>query len=366
MMWLKKPAATAGGDRSLVAAIWILVIFGLVMLASASSVVAYNQYQDGNYFIKHQLIHFVIGLAVFLFLARLDYQYLKKLGLPLFIISIILLLAVFIPGLALGNRARSWINIFGFSLQPAELVKFSFLVYLSALFAGSNSARERTMPFFVAFGLIAVLMLLQPDLGTLVIISIIALAVYYIAGGSRKVIGGCLAGGALLLLVFLAIKPYQQDRFRCWFNTNYSPQEKCYQLNQSLLAVGSGGLIGRGLGQSRQKFLYLPEVQNDFIFGIIAEEVGFIFCLILILLYAFIFLKGYKIAYRIGDEFGRNLSFGIVIWIVVQAIINIGGVINFMPMTGVPLPLVSYGGSAVLANMAALGVLVNISKHAKT
>ncbi len=361
MIWQKKP--TAQTDRSLVVVIWVLVAFGLVMLASASSVVAYNQYQDGNYFIKHQLLNYLIGLVVFWLLSRLDYQYLKRIGLFLLISSVVLLLLVFVPGLAKGGRAMSWINIFGFSLQPSELVKFCFLVYISALFANAESAAAKTVPFLMSFAVIALLMLMQPDLGTLIIITITALSVYYIAGGSLKVIGGILLGGALCLSVLLAIKPYQQDRFHCFFNPAFSPGDKCYQLNQSLIAVGSGGLIGRGLGESRQKFLYLPEVQNDFIFGIIAEEVGFVFCLVMILLYGFIFLKGYKIAYRVGDDFGRNLSFGIVVWLMAQAIVNIGGVINFMPMTGVPLPLVSYGGSAVLANMAALGVLVNISKQ---
>lgn len=359
----KKSLPAEQGDRSLMAAIWILVIFGLVMLASATSVVAYNQYQDGNYFIKHQLLNYIIGLGAFWLLSRLDYQYLKKIGLFVLVCSVILLIMVFIPGLSKGDRARSWLNIFGFSLQPSELVKLSFLIYLSALFSSMDAVKEKIIPFFTSFGIIALLMLAQPDLGTLIIISCIAFAVYYIAGGSLKVIGVCLLGAGFALSVLLMIKPYQRDRFHCFFNPGFDTREKCYQINQSLIAVGSGGFFGRGLGASRQKFLYLPEVQNDFIFGIIAEEVGFIFSVALILLFAFIFLKGYKIAYRVNDEFGRNLSYGIVVWIAVQALINIGGVVNFMPMTGVPLPMVSYGGSAVLANMAALGILVNISKH---
>jgi len=365
MIWQKKSAQASEPDRSLVVAIWILVVFGLIMLASASSVVAYNQYQDGNYFIKHQLINYVIGLVVFLLLSRLDFQYFKKLGLPLFIFSIILLLLVFVPGLASGSRAQSWINIFGFSLQPSELVKLCFLIYLSALFANGRSASEKTLPFFITYGIIAFLMLLQPDLGTLIIITAVALSVYYTAGGRLKIILAFFALGLLSLLVLVSINPYQKNRFHCFIDPNFSPKEYCYQINQSLIAVGSGGLIGRGIGMSRQKFLYLPEVQNDFIFGIIAEEIGFIFSSVLVLLYVFIFVKGYKTAYRINDDFGRNLAIGIVVWLMVQAIVNIGGVINFMPMTGVPLPLVSYGGSAVLANMAALGILVNISKNTR-
>lgn len=345
------------------AAIWILVIFGLIMLASASSVAAYSQYGDSYYFIKHQLIHCLIGLAVFALLTRLDLRFLKKLGLPLLIISVVLLCLVFVPGLAAGTRARSWINIFGFSVQPAEFVKFCFLIYLSALFANGSAVREKAVPFFLTYGVIAALMLAQPDLGTLLIITAMAVGVYYIAGGSLKIILSFAVVGLLGVSLLLSINQYQQNRFKCFLNPGFSPQEYCYQINQSLIAAGSGGWLGRGLGGSRQKFLYLPEVQNDFIFGIIAEEVGWIFSVLLILLYAFIVLKGYKIAYRARDDFERNLAFGVVIWLAVQMVINIGGVINFMPMTGVPLPLISYGGSALLANLAALGVLVNISRH---
>jgi len=362
MIWRKAPSA-ASTDRLLIAAVFLVAVFGLVMLASASSAVSYSLHQDPNYFIKHQLISYVIGLAAFWLLARLDYRYLQKIGWPLFGLSLVLLILVLIPGLAKSDRARSWLNIFGFSVQPSELLKFSFLVYLSALFAAKEAVKEKITPFAVSFGVVALLMLAQPDLGTLIIIALMALAVYYIAGGSWKFIGLAFLGAAVCLTILLSVFSYQRDRLSCFLNPAANTRGACYQINQSLIAVGSGGWFGRGLGASRQKFLYLPEVQNDFIFAIIAEEVGLVAGLILLAFYAVIFLKGYHIAYRAKDEFGRNLSFGIVVWLATQVIINIGGVINFMPMTGVPLPLVSYGGSAVVANLAALGVLVNIGKN---
>jgi len=189
------------------------------------------------------------------------------------------------------------------------------------------------------------------------------LTVYFISGGSGKYIAAFIGVGLLVMALLVSVNEYQQNRFRCLINPAYSPQKYCYQINQSLIAIGSGGPFGRGLGGSRQKFLYLPEVQNDFIFSIIAEETGWLISVLLVTAYGFIFWRGYLIAKRSADDFGRNLSIGIVTWVAVQAIINIGGITNFLPMTGVPLPLVSYGGSAVLSNLAALGMLINISRQ---
>lgn len=365
MMQFSKSRAVAGSDRWLVLAVLLLSIFGLVMLTSTSSIAAYQAYQDSYYFLKHQIIHFLVGGLLFWLLARFDYRRLQPLALPIFIGSVLLLLLVFIPGLASGSRAHSWINIFGFSLQPSEFVKLGFLIYLSALFAREGGATTKTKAFIISYGLIALLMVLQPDLGTLIIITVIALALYFVNGGHLKKIATFLLFGALVMFLFLAIKPYQRDRIKCFISPAFSTGDKCYQINQSLIAVGSGGVIGRGLGASRQKFLYLPEVQNDFIFAVIAEEVGFILAGLLIGIYIFIFIRGQRIAKNINEPFGQSLAIGIVTWLMVQTIINIGGAINFMPMTGVPLPLVSYGGTAVVAVLASLGILVNMSRHSK-
>jgi cell division protein FtsW len=173
--------------------------------------------------------------------------------------------------------------------------------------------------------------------------------------------------GAIVLGSLIAIPQgrYRLERFRCLFDSTYSPQEACYQLNQSLIAVGSGGIFGRGLGESRQKFLYLPEVQNDFIFAIIAEETGLVFSIILLLLFALLFYRGQMIASRAPDSFGRNLATGIMVWLTIQVILNIGGIISLLPMTGVPLPFISYGGSAMIAGLAGLGIVAGISKQSK-
>lgn len=358
-------------DYALIAVVGIILIFGLIMLSSATSAISYaTKQQDVYYFFKHQLFGLGLGLLAFFFFARIDYHIWKKYAMSFLVFSVILLLLVFIPGLSAHyGKARSWINVFGYSLQPSEFVKISFLLYLAAWLESRRGKlahfQEGFGPFLTVLGAVGVLMLLQPDFGTLSIITITSLIVYFVGGGSIKHITAILLIGILVMMVMVRVKPYQADRFRCYADPGYSSDDKCYQLNQALIAVGSGGLWGRGLGNSKQKFMYIPEVSGDSIFPIIAEETGLIFSGGLIILYIFFFYRGYMIARYAGDNFGKHLSIGIVSWITLQAIINIGGMVNFLPMTGVPLPFISYGGSAMLAALAATGVLINISKHTR-
>lgn len=357
-------------DAVLLATVGIIVVFGLAMLSSASSVISYNTYHDSYYFFKHQLFGLVLGLLAFWFFSKVDYHVWRKNALWLLVFSIGLLLLVFIPGLAAGwGTSRSWINVFGFSLQPSEFVKITFLLYLAAWLEGRKKKlaelSEGIGPFLAILGVIALLMLLQPDLGTLTIIALTSLVVYFIGGGGMKHLLILFVLGAAAFIIMINTHPYQANRIKCLIDPNYSKDKYCYQINQSLIAVGSGGIFGRGIGASRQKFSYLPQAQNDAIFPIISEEIGFIFSLMLIALYLFLFLRGSIIAKNAPDDFGKILGFGIVSWIVIQAIINIGGMINLMPMTGVPLPLISYGGSAMMAALGAMGILANISRQGK-
>lgn len=357
-------------DKPLMIVIGVLIILGLIMLSSASAVVAYNRYHSSYYFLNRQIYAFMLGLGAFWFFSKFNYQYLKKYALGMLFFSIILLLIVFVPSWGVeNNSARSWVEIAGFNFQPSEFVKLTFLIYLSAWFAakkdryGQADAGQKSRPFIIVFSIIALLMLLQPDLGTLIIITIISFTVYLVGGGKFKYILSLGAIGLLGLALLISFNAYQKNRFKCVVNPEFSPKEYCYQVNQSLLAVGSGGWLGRGLGQSRQKFLYLPLVENDFIFSVISEELGFILSVAIILLFLFLFYRGYIIAKRAKDDFGRNLSIGIATWLMIQTIINIGGNINLLPMTGVPLPFISYGGTSVLSVMSALGILANISKQ---
>jgi len=363
---IKLSADHLESDKSLRIIIGLLLVFGLIMLASASSIVAYNDYHDSYHFFKRQFLSVIIGIASYWFFSKIDYRRLRVFALPSLIVSIILLLLVFIPGLGREvNGSRSWLNIFGFSLQPAELVKISVMVYLAALFEKKAETAKRFWSFLVIYGILAVLMLLQPDLGTLSILTFAAFAIYYVGGGKLKHILGSVALGAiaLMLLVNLPGQQYKLDRFKCFIDLGRDTRRACYQINQSLIAVGSGGIFGRGLGESRQKFLYLPEVQNDFIFAIIAEETGLIGSVGVIVLFALLALRTWRISKSAPDSFGRNITVGITVWITGQAFLNIGGITNFLPMTGVPLPLISYGGTAIIAALAGLGTISSVSRY---
>lgn len=367
---LKPNSREHSPDYILIGSVFIVILFGLVMLSSASAAKAYLSFHNTYYYFNHQFFGLVIGMIAFFVFSRLNYRVLQGFAGWFLIVSIFLLLLVFIPGLSASyGKARSWINVFGFSLQPSEFVKISFLLYLAAwLDRRKNNLKDISKgigPFVFVLGFIGFLMLLQPDFGTLFIIGFTSLIVYYVAGGSKKHITYILLFGFIGFVIMVNLRPYQMDRIKCMMDPGYSPDDICFQINQSLIAVGSGGFLGRGFGESRQKFSYLPEVSSDSIFAIIGEEMGMLFGVILLTLYFVIFYRGVMIAKKAPDGYGRILAIGIVTWLAAQAIINIGGIINLMPMTGVPLPFISYGGSAMLASLLAIGILVNISKQTK-
>jgi len=358
-------------DKSLIVAVIVLIVSGLILLFSASSVVSYARYGNTYYYFLNQLSALAVGFVAFFIVSKIDYRVWRKYAFLFLIFSIVLLTLVFIPGIRSEyGTARSWINIFGHSFQPAELVKLSFLIYLATWLEAKKgdlgSFANGIVPFLFILGIISVLMILQPDLGTLFIIAFTSMLVFFVGGGKVKHIFLVVVLAGLLLFLTLSMKSsYQSDRFKCLKDPSYSAQDKCYQINQSLIAVGSGGWFGRGLGQSRQKFMYLPEVWGDSVFSIAAEEIGFIFSSLLLLLFLFIFYRGLIIASGAPDLYGRTLATGIVVWLAVQTFLNIGGMINLIPITGVPLPFISAGGSAILSALIAMGILVNISKQTR-
>jgi cell division protein FtsW len=368
----------AGKDRGgkidflLLVIIFILLAFGLAMLSSASSAVAYSKTQNSYFYFNHQLVGLIFGLVAFWFFSGLDYHILEQSAFWFLLFSVLLLLLVFIPGLSQHyGKARSWIGIFGFSLQPSEFVKISFLLYLSAWldrrkqYLGDYA--KGIIPFVFILSIIGGLMLLQPDLGTLTIIVFTSLIVYFVGGGKITHIFGIILVGIIGFVMIVSSHDYQMNRIKCMLNDPKAKSEgKCYHINQSFIAVGSGGILGRGIGESRQKFMYIPEVSSDAIYAIIGEEVGFVFSSLLIISYVLLFWRGYIIGKYAPDGYGRILAIGIVSWVVLQAFINIGGIIGIIPMTGVPLPLISYGGSAMLAILSGLGILANISKQSGT
>ena len=360
-------------DWYLIGAIWLLVIFGLVMMASAGVALGWQKYQDVYWHFKHQLVYGVLpGLALFIFFYFFSYKRLERYAPWLLFVSIGLLVLVFIPGIG-GDwgTSRSWISLFGYgSLQPSEIVKLTFLIYLAAWLANKEDhhlqdANYSFIPFLIVLGIVAGLMAAEPDTGTMMILVCSSLIVYFSAGGSILHLSwmALLSFGTLAGLLKLA--PYRAIRLTTFLHPELDPRGVGYHINQALLAVGSGGLFGRGYGHSRQKFAYLPEVVGDSIFAIIAEELGFIITVLVVGIYIFIFLRGLKLASRIQDPFGRLLLIGILSWLTVQAFVNIGGIIGVLPMTGVPLPFISYGGTALVISLAATGIVANISKTAK-
>lgn len=357
-------------DAVLLVVVLGLTAFGVIMIWSATGPIGYSRFGSSYYFVKHQLLYGVLpGLAALFIFMRIPYQMWKRLALPLLLVSILLLVLVFVPGIrAEFGTAHSWLKFGPFTFQPSELVKLTFLFYLAAWLErrGERAVRDihtGLIPFLILLGVVMGLLLAQPDTGSMAIIVAEALVVYFVAGSSLVHLGVLGAGGLALLLLLIKMSPYRAARLMTFIHPELDPRGIGYHVNQALLAVGSGGFLGLGLGHSRQKFEYLPEVQSDSIFAIIAEELGFVFAVGLIALFVFLLWRGLRVVMRTPDHFGKFVGVGILAWIITQAFVNIGAMIGLLPLTGVPLPFISYGGTALVMNLAAMGVLLNISRH---
>jgi cell division protein FtsW len=285
--------------------------------------------------------------------------------------STILLALVFIPGIGTEyGTAKSWVNILGLSFQPAELVKITFLIYLSNWLekrgeTGIRDLYSGLVPFLFLLSIISILMIKQPDMGTLSIIIVMCMCTFYASGAKLKHVMGVIAVGLAAIVLLVKAAPYRAARLTTFLHPELDPLGIGYHINQAFLAIGSGRFFGRGLGNSRQKFLYLPEVTGDSIFAVYAEELGFFFSILLVGLFTYLLIRGLKIAERAPDTFGRLISIGIISWFTFQAFFNIGSMVGVLPMTGVPLPYISSGGTSLAVNLAAAGILINISKQAK-
>ena len=356
-------------DRTFLMLVLGLLAIGLIMLASASWPLGYDEpFYDGYYFLKHQLIFGLIpGVVGCLVAMRVPYEQFRRFAPHMLGLSILLLVAVFIPGLGADfGTSHSWIEIAGFSFQPSELVKLTFLIYLAAWLENRSrhelkSVAEGLAPFLTVLGVIAALLILQPDTGTLGIIVLTAFAVYFVAGAPLHHLIGLAMIGVGALVALIKISPYRADRVLTFLHPELDPLGVGYHINQALLAIGSGGIFGRGYGHSLQKFQYLPEVAGDSIFAVMAEEMGFVLVSAFVLFYIAFLFRGFKIAERAPDAFGRYLVIGIMSWFGIQAFVNIGAMVGIMPITGVPLPFVSYGGTALAISLTAAGVVLNVS-----
>ena len=348
----------------------VLVVFGVIMLASASSPVGYARFGDTYYFIKKQLLFGLLpGTVLFLVLGHLNYRRWQKLGGVIYFVSLIFLVLVFIPGVGLTlNGSRSWVQFFGLSAQPAEFAKLAIIIILAKLLAEERDLKDwknGLTPIFAVLAPALILVGLQPDVGTLSILVVIIFAMLYAARTPKIYLFILGLVGAVGFVALMAMAPYRVQRLTTFLHPELDPKGVGYQINQAFLAVGSGGVWGLGLGHSRQKFQYLPEVQADSIFAIVAEEMGFIVSMGVIVLIALIGLRGMKISRAAPDEFGRLLVYGIMVWFVWQSFLNIGSIIGLMPLTGVPLPFISHGGSALVVGLSAIGIVANVSKFSK-
>jgi cell division protein FtsW len=355
-------------DRLFILLAAILVVFGLVMLASASSPAGYSKFGDSFYFIKKQLLFGVLpGLILFLIFARLNYHLLQKLSWLIYLFSLSLLVLVFIPGIGLVlNGSRSWIQVFGLSLQPSEFAKLAVIIILARLLSENRDLRDwknGLLPVLAMLSPAVLLIAAQPDVGTLLILVVIIFVMLYLADTPKVYLAILGLAGIICFTALLLVAPHRVQRITTFLHPELDPKGIGYQINQSFLAVGSGGIFGLGLGHSRQKFQYLPEVQADSIFAVIAEEMGLLVSAVLVMLIVFLGLRGFKIAKTAPDQFGHLLAAGIMIWFVWQSFLNISTTIGLLPLTGVPLPFISHGGSAMLVMLGAMGVVVGISKY---
>ena len=359
-------------DHTLALIVFTLIVFGLVMIVSASAINSYAKFGRSDYYFWHQLGSIAVAIVGWIIAQNIHYKFWEKASVVIIILTIISLILVYIPGFgAEFGTAHSLLTVPGPipALQPSEFAKLGLVIYLAAFFKRKGSKiRNLTdgfLPFIIVVGTISLLIALQPDYGTTMLIVIIATSVYYVSGANlvHLLAGGIM--GMISVMIIVANKTYIYRRFVAFINPDIDPLGIGYHIQQSLIAVGSGGLFGYGFGNSRQKFEYLPEAQGDSIFAIISEELGFIRIILIIMAFTAIAIKGYRIAENAPDKFSKLLAIGITTWIVAQAFVNIGVVISLMPTTGVPLPFISYGGSSLLSSCIAIGILLNISKYAR-
>ncbi len=341
---------------------------------STSSAEGLVKFQDPYFFIKRQLLLGVLpGLLLFYLTSRLDYHFWQKAARPLFYLSLLLLILVLVPGIG-GQEGtpKSRFVIKGLSFQLAEFFKFALIIYFAAWLKERPADdffgwRPLFLRFLILVAIFSALLLKQPDLGTLMILLLIAAVMYFIAGGRLFHLLGLAGAGAIGAVLLVLTNSYQRlsERLTIFLNPTADPQGLGYHIAQALLAIGSGGFFGLGWGHSRQKFQYLPEVRADSIFAIIGEELGFFVSVLFILFLIFIFWRGLKIAINAPDNFGKLIVVGAMIWLAGQSFVNIASMIGLLPLTGLPLPLVSHGGSAMAIILALLGVVVNVSRQTK-
>lgn len=355
------PTSRGGPDKVLALLVTCLLIFGILMIYNASVLEAYYQgFQDKHHFFKLQLVWLFFGLAVGLPATIIDCRKLKKIAGILMIATIILQLMTRFSGLGVeAHGAQRWLSLGSFQIQPSELAKLTLVIYLAAWL----STKPSLGGFLFLTGVLSGTVILGRDLGTAVVIFLTGLAVYFVSGAPlvHFLIILPLAGLGFLVSVLLA--PYRLGRILTFLNPLRDPLGSSYHIVQVLLALGSGGVFGVGLGQSRQKYQFIPAVSTDSIFAVIGEELGFLGGSVLIMAYLLLIWRGLQIAQDQPDDYSQLLAFGITAWLGIQALVNLGAMVALLPLTGVPLPFVSYGGSNLIVSLIGVGLLLNLSRN---
>src|SRR3954452_17649870 len=370
-----RPATTPTNTRSstavlLVATVVVLNVVGVVMVLSASSVSSLTNYGSPWYFFFRQIMWTVLGLGAFVLAVRFDYRKWRTLIRPLLIISAVLLVVVLVPGVGIYvSGSRRWLGAGMFRFQPSELAKLALLLYAADLVSRRGREvhdwRRVVRPVLLVLALFAALVMREPDLGSAMVLAIVVLAVL-VAGGVKKRHLAVVFGLGITAVTFLALaEPYRRTRMLTFLDPFADASNSGYQISQSLIALGSGGFTGVGLGASRAKWNFLPNAHTDFIFAIIGEELGLVGCFLVMALFVAFGVLGTRTALRAPDRFGALLAAGATMWVVGQAAINIGAVVGLLPVTGIPLPFVSFGGSALITTMVATGILVNVARKGR-
>lgn len=357
-----------GMDKLLFMAVIVLSVFGLIMIYSASSIWADYKFHDSFHYFKYQAIFLAVGIFVMTTISKIHYSIYKEKANLILLICFILLILVLIPGIgSIRNGSRSWFGIGSLGIQPSEFAKLGLIIFTSKYLEKSNkflkSLKDGVFPilgitlFF--FGLI----MLQPDLGTGVILVVSIVSLLFIAGVNMKFFFGCGIIGVIGVIILIIIAPYRMDRITSFMDPWSDALGTGFQIIQSLYAIGPGGLLGNGYLNSIQKHFYLPEPQTDFIFSIISEEFGVLGVIIVCSLFLLILYRGVKIALHVEEAFPKYLAFGMMFQIIFQALMNLMVVVGLIPVTGVTLPFLSYGGSSLLVSMASIGIILNISRN---
>lgn len=347
----------------------LLVFIGIVMVFSASFVQSAFKHNDAYYFLKRNLIFAILGFISMMIIANIDYRFWKKNAKAIGIIAVILLILVLTPLGIEANGAKRWLGVGALSLQPAEIAKFATIIITAKLiekkYDDIKSLTKGIIPLLIIPGIFFVLIMLQPNMSTAGTIILVTFVMIFVAGMNMKIVGVMFASGIGLFLALGLTSEYRLKRILSFLDPFQDPLGSGYQVIQGLYALGSGGLFGMGLGKSQQKWFYIPEPQNDFIFAIIGEELGLVGCAVVIMLFVLLVYRCVRIALKCSNIFACMVVIGIGGQIGIQAALNIAVATSSMPVTGVALPFISYGGTSLIIFMSAIGIILNISKHVK-